>query len=241
MRQIGPGMMQQARVACDRCNGRGTNLSEKDKCKMCRGERTKTGEESLSVVIEKGMEHNMQIPFAGEGDQDPEIDVPGDIVIVLQQLKHDTLTRDDNDLHMKKSLTLAEAMCGFQFIITQLDKRVLVVRSEPGQMIKPGDKKCIKGEGMPVHMSPGKFGDLVIEFEVTFPERLEDSAMEILRTALPPPAAADNNFDGEDTEECYVSRQPLDEMRKEMENQDDDGDEEGGGGGGGQGVQCAQQ
>ena len=240
MRQIGPGMMQQARVPCNVCNGRGSNLQEKDKCRTCYGARTKTGEEALHVTVEKGMEHNQQIPFAGEGDQDPEIDVPGDIVIVLQQLKHDTHTRDENDLHMKKKLSLAEAICGFQFNIKQLDGRTLVVRSEPGTMLQPGDKKCIRGEGMPVWQAPNKFGDLVIEFEITFPERLEDSAMATLRTALPPPATAETNFDGEETEECFVSRQPLDEMRKEMAKEDDDDEDEEGGQGQG-GVRCAQQ
>jgi len=238
MRQVGPGMIQQMQVPCDACGGRGSNISEADKCTGCRGTRTKQTEAPLRVVIQPGMSHNDQIPFRMEGDQDPDIDVPGDIVVVLQQLKHDTFTREGNDLHVKHKISLADALCGFMTTITQLDGRTLVISHDPktGGFIKPGEKKCITGEGMPIADAPGKkCGDMVITFEVVFPDRLEEGAVDALRMALPP--APQVTVDGEH-EECYLTRQPLDELKKEMEKEAEDDDDEGGGG---PGIRCAQQ
>ena len=236
MRPVGPGMMQQMQAQCERCGGEGKIVQEKFRCKHCTN-GTSTVEAPLTVHVEPGMEHQDQIPFAGEGDQHPEIEVPGDIVIVLQQLKHDVYTRDGADLKMKKKLSLGEALCGFQFVVEHLDGRKLVVRNEPGQLIKPGDVKVIAGEGMPIHKGNG-YGDMVVEFEVEFPERMSDSEIELLRNALPPPSNTEPAAHGDDTDVCYLSRQPLDEIRREMEREADD-DEEGGSGPGN--VQCASQ
>lgn len=238
VRQVGPGMMQQAQVRCEECGGRGSNITDKDKCKGCSGERTKTKQSPLKVNIERGMEHNDQIPFMGEGDQHPDIAEPGAVVMVLQQLKHDRFERMDNDLKIKKSITLAEAVCGTTFIIRHLDDAELQVTVTPEDRITPGEVKCVKGKGMPVHKQPGKFGDLVIEFNVTFPESLTEEQIAKLKACLPPPAATAAKPSDDDTEECYLSRTPLDEMRKQMEKEaEEDDDDEGGPGG----VRCASQ
>jgi DnaJ family protein A protein 2 len=238
MRQIGPGMMQQMQVPCDSCNGRGSALRDQDKCKSCHGVRTKSVEQPLTVRIEPGMEHEQQIPFPGEGDQSPDYEMPGAIVIVLRQLKHDTFTRDGDDLHIKKKISLADALCGGCVSISHLDDTILDIVIKPEDMIKPGSVKCVKGMGMPVYGRRGSYGDLVITFEVEFPEVLHEEALESLRKVLPPPAAQARDFDEETAEEAYLSRTPLDEMRKEMEKEAEDDDDEDGGG---NGVRCAAQ
>eukprot|EP00758_Cryptobia_borreli_P015845 Tbor_TRINITY_DN6059_c0_g1::TRINITY_DN6059_c0_g1_i11::g.11664::m.11664/K09503/DNAJA2; DnaJ homolog subfamily A member 2 len=233
-RQMGP-MIQQMQVPCDICRGSGVKIDPNDMCTTCSGKRTKEVKNVLKVKIEKGMSHQSQIPFPGEGDVSPDIEIPGAIVAVLHQTKHDIFVRDGSDLQIKQEIPLADALCGFQFVIEHLDKRKLVVRSERGQMIKPGDKKVIIGEGMPIRGSHGSFGDLIIEFNVKFPERLQTGAVEALAAVLPH-APAVKDYDEENAEIVYVDRHPLDEIRKELDKEDDD-DEEGASGGG---VQCAQ-
>lgn len=205
-----------------------------------RNQQIKQVSAPLKVTIEKGMQHEQQIRFKGEGDQHPQIQVPGDVVVVLQEEKHEVFTRDGSDLHIAKKLTLAEALCGFQFVIKHLDGRGLVVRSEPGMIIAPDKKKCIPNEGMPVFQKPGEFGDLIITFEVDFPERVEASAVDLLRGALPPPKSVEYDFDPTEAETVYVTRQNLDDVRREVEREEDDDDEEGPGGMG-PGLQCAHQ
>lgn len=62
----------------------------------------------------------------------------GDIVFVLQQKEHPKFKRKGEDLFVEHTLSLTEALCGFQFILTHLDGRQLLIKSEPGEVVKPG-------------------------------------------------------------------------------------------------------
>lgn len=62
--------------------------------------------------------------------------------------------RIGQDLKISKKITLREALCGFSFPVKQLDGRVLLVKSKPGEIVKPGAVKAIPNEGMPQHRNP---------------------------------------------------------------------------------------
>lgn len=65
--------------------------------------------------------------------------VTGDIVFVLQQKEHPKFKRKGDDLFVEHNLSLTEALCGFQFILTHLDGRQLLIKSNPGEVVKPGE------------------------------------------------------------------------------------------------------
>jgi DnaJ family protein A protein 2 len=71
---------------------------------------------------------------------------------------------------MEKEISLFEALCGFSFTIKHLDGRTLLVKSSSGHVIKPGDLKEIREEGMPTWKHPFDKGALIIKFNVKFPE-----------------------------------------------------------------------
>lgn len=64
--------------------------------------------------------------------------VTGDIVFVLQQKEHPKFNRKGDDLFVERTLSLTEALCGFQYILTHLDGRQLLIKSHPGEVLKPG-------------------------------------------------------------------------------------------------------
>lgn len=64
--------------------------------------------------------------------------ITGDIVFVLQQKEHPKFKRKGDDLFLEHTLSLTEALCGFQFVLTHLDGRQLLIKSNPGEVIKPG-------------------------------------------------------------------------------------------------------
>lgn len=47
----------------------GETISEKDKCKECRGKKVVSETKILEVHVDKGMKNEQKIPFRGEGDQ----------------------------------------------------------------------------------------------------------------------------------------------------------------------------
>jgi len=241
LRQFGPGMVQQLQSVCPKCRGEGEVMKESDRCTKCKGNKVMQEKKVLEIFIEKGMTHKQKIVFHGEGDQEPDV-IAGDVVIVLDEQEHDVFKRDGADLIMSKEITLLEALCGFSFTIKHLDGRTLLVKSNPGDVVKPGDVKEIPGEGMPMHKRPFDKGVLIIKFNVVFPESVSPDAARILETALPKQRRElPTNLSMDDVEE--VTLQDFDPGRKaqgarkrEVYSSEDDDDE-----GGPTRMDCSQQ
>lgn len=145
--RLGPGFVQQSQEYCSDCDGKGERINAKDRCKQCNGQRFMAKNEILEVHIDKGMVDGQKITFSGDGDWAPNIE-PGDIVVVLEEKPHSRFKRVSNqNLLIKQTLTLTESLCGFQKVITTLDDRQLLISTVPGEVVKPGDLRCIIGEG----------------------------------------------------------------------------------------------
>uniref|UniRef100_A0A8C9SZL4 DnaJ heat shock protein family (Hsp40) member A1 n=1 Tax=Scleropages formosus TaxID=113540 RepID=A0A8C9SZL4_SCLFO len=168
LRQIGPGLVQQISSICGGCQGQGQRISHRDRCKACGARKIVRQKKMLEVHIDKGMKDGQKIVFHGEGDQEPGLE-PGDIIIVLDQKAHPVFTRQGENLFMTMDLQLVEALCGFQRPIQTMDNRTLLITSHPGDLIRPGERKCVLNEGMPLYRRPFDKGCLIILFSVVFP------------------------------------------------------------------------
>lgn len=69
------------------------------------------------------------VVFQGEADEAPDT-ITGDIVFVLQLKEHPKFKRKLDDLFVEHTLSLTEALCGFQFALTHLDGRQLLVKNK---------------------------------------------------------------------------------------------------------------
>jgi DnaJ family protein A protein 2 len=136
MRQMGP-MIQRFQVVCPDCNGEGEIIRDKDRCKHCHGKKTITERKVLHVPVDKGMQDGQKITFNGEGDQGPDI-IPGDVVFVIEQKKHERFERKGDDLYYKAEIDLLTALAGGHIVIEHLDERFLQVTILPGEVISPG-------------------------------------------------------------------------------------------------------
>lgn len=219
--QLIPGMVQQVSTVCHSCQGQGQRISQKDRCKACAGRKILRQKKILEVHIDKGMRDGQKIVFHGEGDQEPGLE-PGDIIIVLDQREHPTFTRRGHDLVMSMELQLVEALCGFQKPVQTLDNRTLLVTSHPGELIKPGDTKCVMNEGMPVHPRPFDKGHLIIHFSVVFPQAnfLPKQKLKELESYLPVKMDAEQPESMDDDLYIYADLEDCDlESRKRHSHQ----------------------
>jgi DnaJ family protein A protein 2 len=134
------------------------------------------------------MTDGQKITLYGQGDETPQGD-KSDVIILLRQKPHDTFKRIDNDLFAHVTISLAEALCGFnKCLVTHLDGRQLAVNHPAGQVIRPNHMMAIRGEGMPQHKRPFDKGDLHIQFNIEFPESnwvKDPSTYRLLETCLP--------------------------------------------------------
>lgn len=125
----------------------------------------------IEVQIDKGAPNGEKYLFHGEADEYPGIE-PGDVVIQVQEQPHDQFKRKGADLMIEKDITLIEALTGVDFTIKHLDGRVIRIKNNQGEVIKPDDIKTVEGFGMPYHKQTFKFGNLFIIFKIKFPDQI---------------------------------------------------------------------
>ncbi|CAL9108594.1 unnamed protein product [Musa textilis] len=241
-RQIGLGMIQQMQHVCPECRGSGEVISDKDKCPQCKGNKVVQEKKVLEVHVEKGMQHGQKIVFQGEADEAPDT-VTGDIIFVVQLKEHPKFRRKDDDLYIDHTICLTEALCGFQFVLTHLDGRQLLIKSNPGEVVKPGQYKAIDDEGMPHHGRPFMKGRLYVQFNVEFPDTgvFSPDQCRALEKILPPrPSNHISNMEPDECEETTMYDVNIEEemrrQRQQRQQEAYDEDEDAG-----PRVQCAQQ
>ena len=171
------GMMQ-TEVACPHCNGQGKII--KNKCKHCNGDGIVMGEEIVEVNIPAGVYEGMQLSMRGKGNAGKHNGIPGDLLILVEEEKHPTLVRDENDLIYSLLLDIPTAALGGFAEIPTIDGKAKVT-IDPGT--QPGKVLRLRGKGLPSINGYGK-GDIVVNISVYIPEELsrdEKKAMEEFR------------------------------------------------------------
>lgn len=215
IRQLGP-MIQQMQAPCGECNATGEVIREKDRCKQCEGKKLVMEKKILEVPLDAGTPHGHRIRFAGEADQAPGAQT-GDLYVVVTEKEHPVFKRVGNDLFCRLKIDLLTALAGGPVNIKHLDDRCLHVDIYPGQAIRPDDVKCIRGEGMPTHKRIFDKGDLIIQFEVQFPEEgwCQDlSRLAMLEKVLPPRTLAYNPPADAEIDQCRLSEVDLETKRR---------------------------
>ncbi|XP_075903883.1 dnaJ homolog subfamily B member 1-like [Nelusetta ayraudi] len=136
----------------------------------------------LEVQIKKGWKEGTKITFPKEGDETP-TNIPADVVFVLKDKPHPVFRRDGSDIIYPAKISLRDALCGSTVSAPTLEGRTLSVSTT--DVVQPGTKRRISGEGLPYPKRPERRGDLIVEYEVRFPERLSQSARDTIAQVLP--------------------------------------------------------
>jgi len=93
-------------------------------------------QETLDVHIPKGAPDQHKINFSEKADEIPDGEA-GDVIFVLNEQPHPEFKRRGDDLYIERTISLAEALCGFQMELKHLDGRTLIIKSAPGEVIRP--------------------------------------------------------------------------------------------------------
>jgi len=136
----------------------------------------------LQIDVKPGWKAGTKITFPKEGDQMPN-NVPADIVFVIKDKPHSVFTRDGQDISYKAKISLRDALCGTTIQVPTLTGRKIPLNVT--EVVKPGSNRRIQGEGLPYAKQPTRRGDLVIEFDIKFPDRIPSGAKDILKDCIP--------------------------------------------------------
>ncbi|XP_065183049.1 dnaJ homolog subfamily B member 11-like [Sycon ciliatum] len=165
--QLGPGQFQ---------------MFQEQVCDKCPNVKMVNEEKKLEVEIEPGVHDGHEYRFVAEGE--PHIDGdPGDLIFRVRELKHKVFERRDDDLYTNVTISLQEALNGFSFDISHLDKHK--VHLERTAVTRHGLRIRKKGEGMPNLDNNRVVGALFVTFDVKFPETtLTDEQRQVIASVL---------------------------------------------------------
>lgn len=165
---------------CPTCNGEGFVIT--NKCNKCWGDGIVRGEDVIEIKIPAGVEDGMQLTVSGQGNAGPRNGIPGDLLVVIEELEHPHFIRDGNHIIYNLYLNFADAALGTHVEVPTLSGRAKI-KIEPGTMA--GKLLRLRGKGLPSINDYGR-GDQIIRVNIWTPQKLsyeEKALLEKLRNS----------------------------------------------------------
>jgi len=136
--------------------------------------------ETVYVSIPKGVDDNEIIVLRDKGNVISE-NIKGDIKLFVKIDNTTEFKRNGLDLIIERKISLKEALCGFSFVLKYVNGKSYTINNNPGSIVTPSYFKSIPNMGL---TRDGHVGNLVITFDVIFPETLSVEQMNKLKDIL---------------------------------------------------------
>ena len=205
---------------CTTCNGQGavmrvTNtmlgqMQTTAACPECKGagevaDRIPTGannqglikkEETVSVKIPAGVREGLQLQVRGKGNEAPANGISGDLLVVIEEIPHESLKRDGNNLHYELYISFPEAVLGVSKEIPTISGKAKIKIDKGTQS---GKILRLKGKGIPDIEGYGH-GDLFVHINIWTPQHLDKDEVKYFESVLendnfkPDPSKSDKTF-----------------------------------------------
>ncbi len=181
-------------TTCSTCNGAGQLLDKRPPGVDNSGLVSK--EDMITVKIPAGVSEGMQLSMSGKGNEAPGGGVPGDLLILIEEVEDKELKRDGNNLVYDLHITFVDAALGTSVEVPSVGGKVRI-KIEPGT--QSGKILRLRGKGLKDINGYGS-GDQLIYINVWTPKKLtseEKAKLESLRTSpnfQPHPDAGEKGF-----------------------------------------------
>lgn len=180
---------------CNTCGGTGQMIDSKPTGADAHGMILE--DETVSIKIPAGVVDGMQLKVSGKGNDAPGANgIPGDLIVVIEEVEHETLKREGENLHYDLYISFAEAALGTSKDIEAVGGKVRI-KLEEG--IQSGKILRLKGKGIPSLNSYGS-GDLLVHVNVWTPKTLNKEQKQFFEKMLedpnfvPKPEKTDKSF-----------------------------------------------
>ena len=160
---------------CDKCGGTGKAVD--DPCQVCRGKGFVRKAVKVHVKIPAGIDNGQAISISGMGEPGSKGGAPGNLLVSVRIRPHKILQRDGYDIHVEKTISVAQAALGDTIKIETIDGLVELNIPEGTQS---GVSLRMRGKGVPKLQSSGR-GDQYVHLTVEIPKHLTEKQKELLR------------------------------------------------------------
>jgi molecular chaperone DnaJ len=176
------GRMQSA-TTCHVCGGTGQIIDSKPANADAHGMILE--DETVSIKIPAGVVDGMQLKVTGKGNDAPGNSIAGDLIVAIEELEHEFLKREGENLHYDLYISIAEAALGASKEIEAINGKVRI-KLEEG--IQSGKILRLKSKGIPSINGYGN-GDLLVHVNVWTPKTLTKEQRQFFEKSL-----SDDNF-----------------------------------------------
>jgi len=161
------GQMQ-TQSTCPTCGGSGQIVDKRPSGTDANGMRKQ--EDTVSINIPAGVMDGVQLKVSGKGNDAPGEGIPGDLLVVIEEIEHEFLKRDGNNLHFDLYISFADAVLGCSKDVPTIGGKVRI-NLDAG--VQSGKILRLRGKGIPSLEGYGT-GDILIHVNVWTPQKLND-------------------------------------------------------------------
>ncbi|MAD98472.1 MAG: molecular chaperone DnaJ [Flavobacteriaceae bacterium] len=188
------GRMQTA-TTCSTCGGAGEVISNRPSGADSQGLVVK--EETVSISIPAGVSEGVQLKVGGKGNEAPgRNSVSGDLLVLIEEIEHETLKREGNNIHYDLYISYSDAVLGVSKEIQTVTGKVKIkidAGTQSGKILR------LKGKGLPSLERYGN-GDFLIHINVWTPQELTKEQRQFFENMVddenfnPSPNKSDKSF-----------------------------------------------
>ncbi|RPI03389.1 MAG: molecular chaperone DnaJ [Calditrichaeota bacterium] len=160
---------------CQRCSGEGQIIDRP--CPTCHGEGRIRGESTIEVKIPAGVAEGQYLTVRNQGNMGPRGGPEGDIIIFIEEKKHNEFERHGDDIVYHLYLAFPQVVLGTEVEVPTLQGKAAL--SIP-QGTQSGKILRMKGKGIP-RINSNKIGDQLIKVHVWTPTKLGSKEKELLK------------------------------------------------------------
>ena len=188
------GRMQTA-ATCSTCNGSGQSIKSKPSEADSQG--LVVSEETVTINIPAGVTEGVQLKVSAKGNEAAgNNSIPGDLLVVIEEIPHDKLKREGVNLHYDLYVSFSEAVLG---VSKEIDTVTGKVKIKIEQGTQSGKILRLKGKGLPSIERYGT-GDLMVHVNVWTPTTLDKKQKKFFElniddeNFIPNPTLSDKSF-----------------------------------------------
>ena len=179
---------------CTACYGEGKRITAP--CTACGREGRLLKEEVLSLRIPAGVSHGMQLSMSGKGNVPARGGVPGNLLVLIEEISDGLLKREENHVHYNLYISFIDATLGSEAEVSTIMGKVKVkvpAGTQSGKVLR------LRGKGIKDINGYGK-GDQLVHVHVWTPQQLtkeEHAKLLSLKEAsnfAPNPSKKERNF-----------------------------------------------